>query len=194
MTAPSQPPCIAKMYPDHPFDVYVIPEGTLLYTGARDTYPISKANARLSNKAPDDTYYYKYFTTKPEVAKQFAKLNLKHPETHGYVATYRIKQPIPIFLNYLTRTRLNDTLYFNSLEAYASPEAQCLCSGGFHGYGTMTDDGLDDIGLCAGLKDYLELVEYTTVKSGFTSKTTFGGRKTKRLRRSRRTRRKYFIN
>lgn len=190
MPAPDPPSCIAETYPDHTFDTYVIPEGTLLYTGARDTFPTSKSNARLPNTAPDGTYYYKYFTIKPEVAKQFAKLNLKHPETHGYVATYRVKQPIPIFLNYLTSTRFNDTLYFNSLKEYASPEAQCLCSGGFHGYGTMTDDGLDDIGLCAGLKEYLELVDYITTKSKFTTKVTFGGRqRSRRLRRRSRKRR-----
>lgn len=138
---------------------------------------------RLPNKAPDNTHYFKYFTSRQEIAKQFATLNLKHPTTNGYVATYRVKQPIPIFLNYLTSTRFNDTLYFNSLAAYASPKAQCLCSGNFHGYGTMTDNGLDDIGLCANLEGYLELIEFTTTSSKFTNRKTFGGRKTRRSRK-----------
>lgn len=190
MTAPEPPPCLATEYPDHTFDTYIIKPGTLLYTGARDTFPTSKVNSRLPNKAPDSTYFFKYFTTKPEIAKQFATLNLKSSSTNGYVATYRVTQPIPIFLNYLTSTKFNDTLYFNTANAYASPAAQCLCTGGFHGYGTMTDTGLDDIGLCATLENYLELVEYTTTKSKFTNTTKFGGRqRSRRLRRRSRKRR-----
>lgn len=91
------PPCIATEYPDHTFDTYVIKPGTLLYTGARDTYPTSKNNVHLPNLAPDSTHYFKYFTTNLDVAKQFATLNLKSSDTNGYVATYRVTQPILFF-------------------------------------------------------------------------------------------------
>lgn len=88
------------------------------------------------------------------------------------------------------KNRVSEPYYFDTPNEYASPEAQCLCSGGFHGYATMTDKGIDDIGLCAGLKDYLKLVDYTTTKSKFTTKVTFCGRqRSRRLRRRSRKRR-----
>lgn len=55
----------------------------------------------------------------------------------------------------------------------------------------MTDNGLDDIGLCATLKKYLELVEITTTKSKFTNRRTFGGgHRSRRVRRTRRGKRR----
>lgn len=191
MSTPDPPPCMAKYYPSVQPQIYVIKLGTLLYTGARDTFPTSKSNARLPNKAPDKTHYYKYFTPNLEVAKQFATLNLKNNSTSGYVATYRVIKPIPIVLNFLMKNRVSEPYYFDTPDEYASPEAQCLCTEGFHGYATMTDQGLEDIGLCAELGEYLELVDYTTTKSNFTNKTKFGGRhRSRRVRRTRRSKRR----
>jgi hypothetical protein len=183
---PPKPPCIEKYYAGDLPKPYVIPKGTILYTGARDTFPTSKDNQRLPSTAPDATYYFKYFTPNIEIAKQFATLDLKSSSTNGYVAIYRVLQDIPILLN-----TPSQSLYFNTPENYASPEAQCLCTGGYHGYATMIQNGIEDIGLCANLEEYLELVEFTTVKSSLKNKTRFGGRKTKRHRCKRTNKKRY---
>ena len=181
------PECVKTVHPTADLEVYIIHPGTILYSGARDTYPTSKANSRLQNLAPDGTHLYKYFTPNLEIAKQFAKLGATNLATKGYVGVYNVIKPIQILLNYLTKERYSEPFYFNSKESYASPEAQCLCSDGFHGYASMTDAGLEDIGLCTGLDSYLELIEYMSTKSKFTNKTIVGGkRKTRRLRKTRR--------
>lgn len=184
----STPGCIQTYY--GPIDVatYTIPVGTILYSGARDTFPTSKINSRLQNLAPDSTHLYKYFTPNFKVASSFAKLSVTNTNTKGYIAKYRVIKPIHIVLNYLTKNKYSEHFYFDRKNEYASPEAQCLCSEGFHGYASMTDGGLEDIGLCTELDTYLELVGYTTTKSGFTNSISFGGyRQSTRKRRVRRS-------
>lgn len=187
----STPGCIQTYYGPIDVETYTIPIGTLLYSGSRDEFPTSKANSKLIDLAPDGTHLYKYFTPNFKVASSFAKLNLRNTNQKGYIATYKVKKPIRILLNYLTKNKYSEHFYFDRKNEYASPEAQCLCSEGFHGYASMTDDGLEDIGLCTELDTHLELVGYTTTKSGFTNSIVFGGhRQLTRKRRVRRSRRR----
>jgi len=179
------PECTKAYYDNADLEVYTIQPGIILYSGARDTFPISKANSRLQNLAPDGTHLYKYFTPNLEVAKQFVKLGATNRTTKGYVGVYNVLKPIQILLNSLTKNRYSEPFYFNTKESYASPEAQCLCSDGFHGYASMTNSGLEDIGLCTELDSYLELVAYMPIKSNFTEKIALegGARQSRRKRR-----------
>ena len=186
------PECVKTYHPDADLEVYTIQPGTLLYSGARDTFPTSKANSRLQNLAPDGTHLYKYFTPNLEIAKQFATLGATNRTTKGYVGMYKVVKPIQILLNSLTKERYSEPFYFNTKESYASPEAQCLCSDGFHGYASITNSGLEDIGLCTELDSYLELVAYMPTKSNFTETILLkgGGRQSRRKRRLSRRRRR----
>lgn len=179
-----QPECIQTHYSGERIETTIIPVGTLLYSGARDTFPASKQNKRLPNRTEQGTHYFKYFTPNLEIAKKYASLEVKNQTTSGYIGIYKVSKPLTIYLNVFLPSNYTEPFYFNTPKAYASPEAQCLCSAGFHGYGSLLQTGLDDIGLCTELEDYLELVGYMPTKSSFKTTISFGGRKkTRRTRR-----------
>ncbi len=129
------PECYKDMYRGIKAETYVIPEGTILYSGSR-RIP-SEQNMKNSKSR------YTYFSTVCDVAIRFAT---NFGTTNGYLTKYRVNHPLTIFLQ---RGAFN-TYYFDTQASYASEEAQCLCQKNFHGYASWDSkiENIEDIALC----------------------------------------------
>jgi len=141
---------------------YVIPVGTVLYTGG------------FKDLSADPTHF-RFFSKNKDVAANFARTAVLEKKTPmEIVSVFKVIRPITIYL----QDSPTSAFYFDTKEAYASEEAQCLCKGDYHGYATADAKyEIEDIGLC-GVGAYLQ-------------KITIGGRrkKTRRLKKKSRKRR-----
>lgn len=141
---------------------YVIPVGTILYTGG------------FKDLSTDPTHF-RFFTKNKDVAANFARTAVLEKKTATeIVSAFKVIRPITIYL----QDSPTSAFYFDTKEDYASEQAQCLCKGEYRGYATADAKyGIEDIGLC-GVGAYLQ-------------KITDGGRrkKTRRLKKKSRKRR-----
>jgi len=133
-------------------EIHTIEPGTILYSG------VDPAHINI----PANPNRYKYFTKNKSTAQAFAGT-----KKGGRVQEYQVIEPVQIYVQ-----SNPNVFYYNTPEAYSSPEAQCLIHDGYHGYATkMQNNDIEDIGLAD--------------ISGLVKVAKSGGRKTRRLRKRR---------
>jgi len=172
------PECYKDKYNVSKVETYIIPEGTILYSGSRKIP--SEQNMKNSKSR------YTYFSTVCDVGIRFAT---NFGTTNGYLTKYRVNNPLTIFLQ---RDALN-TYYFDTQASYASEEAQCLCQKNFHGYASWDSKigTIEDIGLCNHIFDghHLEReIMYNITPDIKSCRTLSGGKRKRRTVRNKRRR------
>lgn len=125
---------------------YVIEQGTLLY------------HARPGSIAEAIRQPFYTGKTGTEETYQFFDTDLSSNTLPGYarskgyddgcILVYKALQPIRIYLQ-RDLSKSDCEIYFDTVEAYASKEAQCFCKAPYSGYGTLFRGKLTDIGLCS---------------------------------------------
>jgi len=167
------PECFRDTYKGVSPQVYVIPESTLLYSGSRQS---PKGQNIKNGKAR-----YTYLSEFCDAAIRFATDFNNKP---GFLTKYKVIKPITVFV----QEPPYDTYYFDTVNSYASNEAQCLCKKEFHGYASLVKDRLDDIGLCNHIFEghFLETIEMFAVTPEKRScKNLSGGTRKRKSSRSR---------